>query len=81
MREKEKQINLSWQARINVLPTHLFCSFFVFFFFVFFFFGDGKGISFLIQWIIILHIVEVIDGFHMSLVLTKLKLRLPWKLP
>ena len=33
MKEKEKQINLSWQARINVLPTHLFCSFFVFFFF------------------------------------------------
>ena len=36
MKEKEKQINLSWQTRINVLPTQLFCSFFVCFFFFFF---------------------------------------------
>ena len=33
MKEKEKQINLSWQARINVLPSHFFYSFVISFYF------------------------------------------------
>ena len=81
--ERKREANKSKLTSKNKCLTYslilLFLCFHLLFFI--FLFWDGKCISFLVQWIIILHMVEVIDEFHMSLVLTKLKLRLPWKLP